>query len=134
MTEIGDDAFHGCSSLVFMTFPKNLLVINRWTFAGCSSLTLAEITDGVIGIGDCAFRDCANLQSLVMPKSMRTVGRMAFRDCPKLKYISVDAENPPALQENTFVKCEATVYVPKAKLAAYRGAKHWTAFKNVKGN
>ena len=29
---------------------------------------------------------------------------------------------------------EAAVYVPKAKLAAYRGAKHWTAFKNVKGN
>ena len=61
ITEIWDDAFHGCSGLTSVIIPE-----------------------GVTKIGDTAFANCTNLTSITIPKSVKEIGEDAFYGCTGL--------------------------------------------------
>ena len=42
-TEIGNFAFHGCSSLASVTIPGSVTAIGDWAFTGCSSLASVSL-------------------------------------------------------------------------------------------
>lgn len=93
MTEIGNSAFEGASSITSITIPDTVKTIGDYAFCGCTSLTSITIPDLVTTIKDNVFYDCISLTNITIPKSVATIGSNAFLNCTKLKEIKVDEEN-----------------------------------------
>ena len=82
LTSIADNAFHGCSSLVSVTFPEGITTIGSGAFQDCVSLTGdLVIPNSVVTIGDYAYRECAALTSLTIGNSVTYIGHNAFYHC-----------------------------------------------------
>ena len=56
VTEIGSDAFYGCSGLTNITIPNSVTSIGTYAFSGCTSITTFTIPKTVIEIGDYALK------------------------------------------------------------------------------
>ncbi|MBQ2458247.1 MAG: leucine-rich repeat domain-containing protein, partial [Bacteroidaceae bacterium] len=82
VTEIGDGAFFGCSSLTSISIPPSVTEIGHSAFFGCSNLTSISIPSSVTEIGHSAFSRCSNLTSISIPKGCE-VEENTFLDCPK---------------------------------------------------
>jgi restriction system protein len=101
-------AFNGCSSLVSITIPNNLLEIEEATFYNCSSLTSITIPDSVASIGDSAFYGCSSLTSITIPDSVLEIeiGRLVFSDCVSLEVVTMP-DNVIGVDESTFLYCDS---------------------------
>ena len=89
VTEIGNSAFYGCSSLKSITIPNGVTSIGDSAFFGCSSLTSITIPDGVTSIGAFAFCFCSSLTSITIPGGVTSIGYSAFFDCSSLTSITI---------------------------------------------
>lgn len=56
VTEIGDEAFRGCTSLTSITIPGSVTAIGDWAFYGCTSLASVTILGSLKKIGCGAFQ------------------------------------------------------------------------------
>ena len=72
VTEIGDDAFHGCTSLESITIPEGVTKIGYASFSRCTSLKSITIPKSVtkIASGFCylsnVYNGCSQLESIVV--------------------------------------------------------------------
>lgn len=69
ITEIGDDAFYGCSGLTSITIPNSVTSIGDYAFYGCSDLTSVTIPNRVTSIGHLVFGGCSGLTSIIVDKN-----------------------------------------------------------------
>lgn len=69
VTEIGTEAFHGCSSLIEIRIPHSVTRIGLRTFYGCSSLEEIVIPNSVSRIGRSAFENCTSLSFVKIPRN-----------------------------------------------------------------
>lgn len=161
VTDIGDNAFEGCSGLTSVTIGKSVTTIGRWAFKGCSGLTsisipnsvttigysafmncsgLTSVTigDGVIIIGGGAFMNCSGLTSVTIPNSVTSIGDGAF-DGWDLPIVISKIENPFIIKgkskyDRTFslnTFNNATLYVPVGTIDKYKSTGGWKDFANI---
>ncbi len=78
VTQIGEQAFVGCSDLSNITIPNGVTNIAAWAFGDCSSLTSVTIPDSVTSIGSSAFLGCSSLTSVTIPDSVTSIGSYTF--------------------------------------------------------
>ena len=90
LTEIGEDAFSGCSNLEAITLPSQITNIDYYAFGYCSSLQNITIPNGVTTIGDFAFIE-SGLTEVNLPPSVTYIGGLAFGDCNSLTSINIPA-------------------------------------------
>lgn len=64
VTEIGSEAFWGCSGLTEVTIPDGVTKIWENAFRNCSGLKRLTISGSVVSIGDDAFRGCSGLTTI----------------------------------------------------------------------
>lgn len=64
LTEIGNAAFHECTSLVSITIPESVTKISQEAFNCCSGLTSIVIPGNVTTIEHGVFHECSNLSSV----------------------------------------------------------------------
>ena len=66
---------------------------------------------------------------------MGTIGNYAFRGCSNLTTVTARNETPVSLGSSyTFQnRSNATLYVPKASVDAYKAANRWKDFKSIIG-
>ncbi len=87
---IKSNAFANAESLESFNFPKTVTEIGRNAFTGCTNMATATFDkDADIEIiGEGAFADCG-LKSISIPKKVKTIEREAFRSCKVLNKIDV---------------------------------------------
>ncbi|MBP5464880.1 MAG: leucine-rich repeat domain-containing protein, partial [Treponema sp.] len=81
ITEIGESAFAGCTSLTSVTIPSGVTKIGKRAFWGCTSLASVSIPEGMKEIGRSAFSSCTSLTSVAIPDSVEEIGEKAFSGC-----------------------------------------------------
>eukprot|EP01052_Picozoa_sp_SAG31_P023958 SAG31_NODE_2008_length_6673_cov_3.990265_8_plen_352_part_00 len=70
-TQIGNEAFCGCSLLASVAIPGSVTQIGYWAFHGCSSLASVAIPDSVTRIGNGAFAGCPSLLAFEQIEALR---------------------------------------------------------------
>ena len=89
VTNIGNEAFECCSSLTKINIPNSVTNIGKRAFLLCSSLTKINIPNSVTNIGDEAFSGCSSLTKINIPNSVTNIGYNAFYDCRSLTNINI---------------------------------------------
>jgi len=104
VTEIGEKAFRGCSSLENIEIPEGVTSIGYSAFNGCSNLTSIEIPNGVTSIENTTFLGCKNLESIVIPAGLTSIKSMAFSGCKNLESIAIP-EGVISIENTAFSGC-----------------------------
>ena len=134
ITEIGSEAFKGCSELTELTLPAGLEKIGFAAFSNCGKLTDVHIPEGVAVIEQYAFHCCDDMKVLTIPDSVESIRKGTFYSCTSLeavtiparvKYIDPDAfaccyglksirflGNAPQTSDSVFRLAEATIQYP----------------------
>lgn len=140
---IGLAAFKGCTALTDFTIPEKVKTIAGAAFQE-TGLTSIVIPDGVTVIDNQAFMNCQNLKTVEIGSGLVMLYLQPFDGCEAITEIRVKALTPPEFFEaqvpagitiNPFsptVYQQAELCVPNESIDAYRQAKVWSNFLNIK--
>lgn len=86
--------FAGCSALVHVSIPPNVVAIGAGAFEGCTGLRsvswpLAHTSEAHIGPG--AFANCTALTHFIFPSTLQTIGKDAFANARALIAVNFPA-------------------------------------------
>ena len=143
LEKIGDHAFVR-AGFTDITLPGSLKTIGKEAFWNSQLKTLI-IPEGVTSIGERAFGALYELDYLELPKSLTEIGSELIAWDYKLTSVVTHITSPSSISDYTFSQkvdyegdrwvitpTEATLYVPKGELAAYKHWKGWSYFKDIK--
>ena len=82
---IGKYAF-SASSLLSVSIPKSVVTIDEFAFYQCTSLRSVAFSEGLDAINTSAFQECTALQSVDLPESLTYLGWRSFRGCSSLSH------------------------------------------------
>ena len=124
--------YKGCKNTII---PDDTRSIFHEAFRGCGDMTSITIPNNVTYIGQGAFEDCSGLTSITIPKSVLTILGSAFNGCSGLTSIHCQGETPPnsgvqGAFENS-IYSNATLFIPKGSLNAYKECPTWSPFKKI---
>ena len=139
VTMIDGEAFCGCTGLTSVTIGNSVTTIGESAFKGCSGITSVTIPNSVTTIDGEAFSGCSGITSVTIGNSVTTIDGNAFVECTALKAVQVLATTPPScglgyhlFSDDTY--SQATLYIPKGCLDAYRSNWPWNQFHNIVGS
>lgn len=104
VTELGMNAFKGCSSLQTIMLPSELTSIGKEAFVGCDALASITLQAKLTTIGEKAFYGCANIESLTLPGALVKIGDHAFDGCAKIPSVYINAKLTD-IGEGAFANC-----------------------------
>ena len=115
VTNIGNNAFWGCESLININIPNSVTNIGNSAFWGCESLTNINIPNSVTNIGDGAFGGCFSLTNINIPDSVTNIGDHAFYSCLSLTNINIP-DSVTNIGDYAFWGCESltNINIPKS--------------------
>lgn len=106
VTEIGDSAFKGLTSLKSIELPSSINKIVDNAFSKCTALQTVSMERcmSLTAIPYGCFNGCEKLTTIVLPDSVRTIGNAAFNSCKKLTSFTV-SENVISIGVEAFKGC-----------------------------
>ena len=110
VTNIGDNAFNGCTGLTSVTISNGVTSIGYRAFEGCIGLTSITIPDSVTSIGGMVFRNCTGLTSVTIPNSVASIGNSAFYDCTGLTSVTIP-NSVTSIGSGAFYNCTGLTFV-----------------------
>ena len=143
LTTIGDLAFEACDNLTEVVLDNQVTSLGRDAFSYDFSLQTLVVGDGVHVIPNSLCSDCSYLKSVTLGQKVDTVEQGAFEGCSLISTITCKAKVPPIMSVSSSwlppayfhssVFNNATLYVPRRSLDAYRSAPIWKNFQNIVG-
>ncbi len=103
VTDIGSEAFLGCTGLTSITFPECLVSIGSDAFLGCTGLTSLTIPEGV-STGWGSFYNCTGLTSVTIPDGMTEMSMEVFRGCTGLTSVTIP-DSVTSIESYAFADC-----------------------------
>lgn len=95
ITDIGREAFCGCTSLEMVIIDRHLSELDYCAFEGCTNLKHIEFKNGIDVIYS-AFNNCTNLETITFRGQYKSFGysssNLGVEKCERLKAIYVPAE------------------------------------------
>mgnify|MGYP004519606299 CR=1 FL=1 len=131
VTSIGERTFMGCAGLSSVIIPNSVTSIGGSAFS-CTGLSSVTIPNSVTSIDGAAFKGCTRLTSVTIGNSVTSIGEDTFSECTNLKKVCSLNSVPPVIYESTFSFYDADLFVPHGSLSAYKSAKGWSNFSNIK--
>lgn len=116
LTNIGNNAFKGCTELTKVTFADGgsaALTVGNSAFASCTKLSEVNVPARTVSIGNNAFESCA-FASFEMPANVTYVGNKAFASNKKLVAIVI-TDKITTLGNGAFKGCSALATVTFAE-------------------
>ena len=91
ITEIKKYAFSGFSNVTSVLIPKNVSILNYFSFKECISLKEINFKENSVlkTIGESAFYGCTSLEKIALPNGIETIDKYAFEECENLSSISL---------------------------------------------
>lgn len=105
-TNIGPDAFFGCSGMTSVTIPQSVTTIGNSAFGDCSGLESVEIPASISEIGDSVFINCSGMKTVTIPNTIATIGKSAFSGCQSLTLVTIP-ESVISIDADAFSGCGA---------------------------
>ncbi len=132
LEKIEEDFIKDHYSLEYIYFPEEGHInIGNNAFNHQVHLSGIRLSNSIHHVGEKAFYNCSRLERLVVGKNVESLGAEAFGLCENISEITVEAETPPTIAENTFTDATyqtATLTVPEGCEEAYRSAMGWKRF------
>ena len=88
-TELGNDLFYRCDSLVQIVLPPNLTTIPQYFAEQCKLLASIDIPATVTSIKNNAFARCPSFTAFTLPDSLKEIGNAAFYECTGLTSMTI---------------------------------------------
>ena len=105
--------------------------IGDYAFSGISSLQKVVIGDSITTIGVGAFSNCSKLKEVVIPAGVTAIGDKAFEKCDRLTLVVSRIEKPFDISEDVFPQVSAKLNVPDGTKELYENAKGWNVFSTI---
>jgi hypothetical protein len=135
VSEVGVNAFSGCSSLQSVSLPSSIKSIGSFGFYQCTNLKSMTLPGKLESISTGAFMSCTGMTTLTIPASVNDIGNMAFRNCGNLANIYSYIYDPtkvtytkPAMIFQGVNKSTCVIYVPKGRIWIYWETDPWSDF------
>lgn len=95
LSEIGIEAFDGCSSLTAFISPSSLKQIRGSAFRSCTSLSSFGFSQNseLELIGKSSFSNCIKLTKFDLPSSVKRIGESAFDSCENLGEVTIHEDS-----------------------------------------
>ena len=133
VTNIGSNAFAGCTGLTSIIIPESVICIGTNAFSKCSGLATVTIPNSVTSIEGGAFSGCLNLASITIGNSVTSIGERAISDS-KLRNIVIKAKTPPSgggiFSAQSYY--HTTLMIPEGSWDAYAYSDNWYQFINIR--
>ena len=115
LTSIQESAFNFCTNLASVTIPNSVTSIGEDAFFGCTSLSSITIPNGVSSIQDGVFFECTSLASVTIPEGVTSIGAWAFDGCASLASVTIP-EGVTSIGDGAFDGCAslASVTIPNS--------------------
>ena len=102
ITEIGDEAFCGISSITSLNIGTGVRKIGADAFNSCTGITQITGGNSLLEIGSYAFIGCSNLTSVKL-SAVKSIGNYAFSGCRKLAEFNFNGIE--TINSNAFYNC-----------------------------
>lgn len=109
VTQIGDNAFEGRTSLRHIDIPGTVTTIKSDAFRNCENLVSISFSEGLNEIGSDAFNGCSSLTELVFPNSLTELGINYFYECDSLKTLVI----PNSVVSTECIGMESLLQLPQ---------------------
>ena len=107
-----------------LIFDADITDIPNDSFKGCTSMIEIKFPDSVTEIGEDAFYNCTSLTSITIPDSVTEIGGYAFYGCTLVVYCK--PTTPPTGGDMMFSL--TVIYVPRHSVFAYTTATYWSDY------
>ena len=130
---IGSYVFHSCSKLANIDFGSAITSLGAEVFSACTSLTGIVIPDTVTTMGNYVFLSCTNLKNVTLGKKVAKLGAGTFQGCTGVTSLYCRAELPPEIVSTSLsgLPSSCKIYVPKSLVTSYKGLSYWNDYTIV---
>ena len=123
VTTIGAGAFWGCTNLISIIIPNNIVRIEKEAFGYCGQLNDITLSCKIDSIKNATFYSCYNLSSIIIPSGVKSIEKNAFSNCFKLSSIELSSTTKQ-IENKAFTAC------PLLKTIYYHGTpEDWEGIK-----
>lgn len=105
VTTIGQNAFMYSTTLMSVSIPASVKVIDQWAFYKCKALVSVDLHENLLQINYGAFSYCESLQTLVLPESVLMISFYSFFGCKSLTSVTF-GNNIEQILDRSFQLCD----------------------------